>query len=484
LEDQSTHSCLLSISEKEILHPNNKIKKPSLSTLKRKLKIFNADGFDGLNRKSRNDRGKPRKHTKELIEHAVEYKKDLPSRSAYTINLFLQENHAENIPESTLYRYFKDRNVTRAKLGLVKKKVRGRWTRNTPNDLWVGDFQNGPYVLEGDTVKETYLSLFIDCHSRYVVYGAYYLRTSLDVLIDTLLKAFCMNGLCNELYLDNAKVYHANALKQACYDLSINLLHRKVRDPAPGGLVERLFLSGQMQFETEVRAGDILTLDELNRSFTSWLDIAYHDRVHSELKKKPVDAYALVKKRLADADAILRFFMTRKERRVNKVFSDVSIDSIYYQVDKRYRGDKVNVHYDPFSDRSEVLLYNLKNEYLQKAIRYEREVNFDEPTPEPEQKPKHSYLDLINKKHDKKMQADINQTDFTQVDEVWPLTAFISHVAVLVGYQGNHHFTTEELTLLKQAYDRHSNLNAGVVTSAFEQADVKNIRHLILHLQH
>jgi hypothetical protein len=293
-----------------------------------------------------------------------------------------------------------------------------------------------------------------------------------------------MNGLCNELYLDNAKVYHANALKQACYDLHINLLHRKVRDPAPGGLVERLFLSSQMQFETEVRAGEILTLDKLNRSFTSWLDVVYHDRVHSEIKKKPVDAYAGVKKRMADANAILRFFMTRVKRTVNNVFSDVSVNTVFYKVDKRYRGDKVNVHYDPFSERNEVQIYSLENEFLQKAYCYEREVNLEEPTPIPEQKPKYSYLDLINEKHDKKMEATIAQTDFTQVDETWPLTAYISHIAVLMGYPGKHHFTTEELTLLKQAYDRHPNLNALAVTSAFEEADVKNIQHLILHLQH
>jgi hypothetical protein len=142
LEEKTPHSYLVSISEKEIKYPNGQFKKPSLSTLKRKLRKFNTGGFDELNRKQRDDRGKSRKHTKELIEHAIEYKKDLPSRSAYTINLFLEENHASKIPESTLYRYFKASHVTRAKLGLIKKKVRGRWTRSHSNDLWVGDFQN------------------------------------------------------------------------------------------------------------------------------------------------------------------------------------------------------------------------------------------------------------------------------------------------------------------------------------------------------
>jgi len=190
----------------------------------------------------------------------------------------------------------------------LKKKVRCRWTRDKANDLWVGDFANGPYVMHNGEVKETYLSLFIDCHSRFVVQGEYYIKQSLDILIDTLLKGFCKHGIPNDLYLDNAKVYHANALKSACYDLKIRLLHRKVRDPSPGGLVERLFLSGQRQFESEVRAGDILTLAQINKYFDAWLEMAYHNRVHSELKQMPSDAFARAIHRPVELNAVLKFF--------------------------------------------------------------------------------------------------------------------------------------------------------------------------------
>jgi hypothetical protein len=43
--------------------------------------------------------------------------------------------------------------------------------------LWVGDFEEGPYVLVDGEVLPTYLCLFIDCHSRYVVEGRYYLSS-------------------------------------------------------------------------------------------------------------------------------------------------------------------------------------------------------------------------------------------------------------------------------------------------------------------
>ena len=230
---------LKQLSEQERRFPNGTYKKASLSTLKRKWKCYQEGGFDALVRKRRSDRGQPRKLSPEIIAKAVAIKRDLPTRSAPTINQFLQHHYQLTIPRSTLYRQLKQQGATRLKLGVAKTKVRCRWTRERANELWVGDFSNGPYVMLKGQVQPTYLSLFIDCHSRYVVEGRYYLRQSLDILIDSLLRAWTRHGLSNELYLDNAKVYHANALKAACYGLHIRLLHRKPGDPSPGGLVER-----------------------------------------------------------------------------------------------------------------------------------------------------------------------------------------------------------------------------------------------------
>ena len=66
--------------------------------------------------------------------------------------------------------------------------------------------------------------------------------------------------------MDNAKIYHAKALQLACTQLNIKLLHRPPRDPPAGGLIERFFQTCQGQFEAEVRASSILTLEDLNRA--------------------------------------------------------------------------------------------------------------------------------------------------------------------------------------------------------------------------
>jgi transposase InsO family protein len=100
----------------------------------------------------------------------------------------------------------------------------------------------------------------------------YYYRQNLDILLDSLLRAWAVHGASRERFLDNAKVYHAHALQAACYALGIRLIHRTAGDPPPGGLIERFFETAQSQFEAEVYAGEILTLQRLNRGLSAWLE--------------------------------------------------------------------------------------------------------------------------------------------------------------------------------------------------------------------
>jgi hypothetical protein len=46
----------------------------------------------------------------------------------------------------------------------VRKPVRKRWTREHTHDLWVGDFEEGPYVLV-DGEAERMGSIFHKLHS-------------------------------------------------------------------------------------------------------------------------------------------------------------------------------------------------------------------------------------------------------------------------------------------------------------------------------
>jgi transposase InsO family protein len=487
LDPAQTNRFLKKLTQQARVFPNGVRKKPSLSTLRRKLRQYRQEGFDGLARKRRADRGRPRAHSQEIIEKAVELKRDQPRRSHETINRFLRAWYAKTIPKSTLYRFLKQAGATRIKLGVTRQVVRRRWTRDRTHDLWLGDFEEGPYVLHEDQAVPSHLCAWIDCHSRFILEGRYYYRQNLDILIDSLLRAWTAHGAPAALYVDNAKVYHARALQAACYRLHIRLWHRKVRDPSAGGLIERFFQTAQSQFEVEVRQGDILTLDRLNRAFSAWLAVSYHTRPNEETGQSPQDRYqqGLTAIRHVDLDAVLESFMRREQRRVDPDFSDVQLGGRFYRVDKRLRGDKVEVRYDPFGLVDTVLIYSLNEEYLGKGILHDRRKG-EAAGPMPPTKPHHSYLDLLIGEHESELARRTQGIDYRQAmrQRPWPFPAFVKTIAELMGRKGKlTAFSAGELETLQKFYTRHLDLSRAMVAKAVEHAREKTVLCILYELQ-
>jgi putative transposase len=486
----STHRFLKELSQKEVAFPDGTYRRPSLSTLKRKLRKYRCEGFDALARKTRNDRGRPRAAPREVIDRAVAIKQDLPTRSSETINRFLQAEYGLTLPNSTLYRHLKDAGVTRIKLGMDRKKVRKRWSRNHTHDLWLGDFEEGPYVtLEAQRVVPTHLSAFIDCHSRWIVSARYYVKQDLDILIDTLLRAWAVHGASRQLYVDNAKVYHSQALASACLRLGIDLIHRTAGDAPPGGLIERFFATVQSQFESEVRAGPILSLSQLNRAFSAWLTVSYHQRINADTGQSPQQRYhsGLTVLRKVDTTEAIRSFMKTVTRQVHRDFCDIQLNGRFYRVDRALRGDKVQVRYDPYSTMETVLIYSLKDVYLGEGYLHQRHSG-DRPGPEaPACKAQYSYLDMLIRQHEQLLNnqaAGIDYRAFTQ-PRAWSFAAFVQTFGALLGRKGGlSAFTADELERLKKTYNRSTGLAESILIKAFKKASDHDIYSILNQLEH
>ena len=474
----------------EQVFPDGQRRRPSRATLWRKWKKYRDGGFEALFRQRRSDRGQSRKRPQAMIAKAVELKKEQPRRSHVPINQFLQAEFRAAIPKSTLYWHLKRAGATRLKLGVSQQKVRRRWTRDQSNALWLGDFEDGPCVLVGDQAATTHLSAFIDCHSRYVVEARYYLRENLDILLDSLLRAWSVHGASRELYLDNAKIYHAHALKAACFALNIRLLQRGVGDPPPGGLIERFFETAQGQLESEVRAGEILTLDRLNHALAAWLEQSYHQQPNSETGQSPLDRYHQGSRftRHVNLQEVLKYFLHKVRRKVRKEFSDVQVDGFFFQVDPRLRDDWVEVRYDPFSPLETVLLYSADGEYLGVGTRHERQSVPDRPPPQPMPKPKHNYLDLLIQKHEQALRDRHAGIDYQAVlaaaGRRWPFAEFVKQLAAHLGRKGGlTAFTTDELESLQKVYQRLTSLDAPMLREACQRATGRSIPDIVFLLQ-
>jgi transposase InsO family protein len=490
-----------SLSQEERLLPSGRRGHVSVRTLRRQWQRLKTGGVSGLYRRRRNDRGRPRDKHARLLARAAELKREQPYRSAEVINRILRKEFGRELPRSTIYHHLKREGATRRKLGIGSEQVRCRWTREQPGVLWVGDFEHGPLVMHQGRAVKTHLSAWIDCHSRYVVEARYYVREDLNILIDSLLRAWGQHGASRELYVDNAKIYHAKSLQLACTQLNIKLLHRPPRDPAPGGLIERLFQTLQSQMEAEVRASQMLSLDDLNRALSAWLAVDYHQRVHSETKQTPNERYHVSSRlsRTVDLQTVLSFFHRREQRVVDIDHWDVRVDSMFFAVDPKFRGDRVIVQYDPYSSRQEVLLYSLEDRYLGRGKRYERERGthpYDRPTSgqpatkqdtPPEAPITPHYLDALRDEHQQqqaRQRADGLDYHSAQQRNVWPLAQFAAHLARLLGRKGGASgLAAQEMETLAAFHTRHDRLTKTLLQEAFERADSTSIPRILFYLQ-
>lgn len=479
------------LSQEERLLPNGRRKRLSARTLRRQWRRLKDEGVPGLYRRRRSDRGQPRKKHSDLLDRAVALKKEQPFRSDKAINRILKREFGRQLPRSTLYRHLRQQGATRRKLGVSKEIVRCRWTRDQAGALWVGDFEHGPPVMHQGRSVKTHLSAWIDCHSRYIVEARYYVRENLDILLDSLLRAWGNHGASRELYVDNAKIYHAKVLQLACTQLNIQLLHRPPRDPPAGGLIERFFQTCQMQLEAEVRAGKILTLDDLNRVLAAWLAVAYHQDVHSETGQTPHAHYQQEPRLLRQVDlgAVLGFFHQRVPRFVDRDFSDVRVEGLIFAVDPALRGDAVVVQYDPFSPLNEVQLYTPAGDYLGRGRRYQREKgSHPQPSPASPAGPiAPHYLDALRAEHaamqEQRRSLGIDYHSARQRN-VWSLSSFARVFARLLGRQGGvSGLTTQEMDLLAAFHARHDRVTEGLLRQAFEQAPAATLPEVLFQLQ-
>ncbi len=487
IEPEGEQAYLKTISQTPTRFPDGRIKKPSLSTLRRKLKKYRGGGFFALQRQPRVDCGASRGLDQEILDMAVALKKEQPFRSDRVINRVIKDSYGITIPRSTLYRHLKQADATRVKLGVCRTPVRKRWTMDHTHDLWVGDFEEGPYVQVDNEVCATHLSAFIDCHSRYVVEARYYLRQNMDVLIDAMIKALATHGAPLGIYLDNAKVYHAQGLKSALYRINTRLIHRPAGDPAPGGIIERFFGTVQSQFEPEVRAGDILTLPELNRSFSAWLAVAYHGEIHSDTRQQPDERYrsGLRVTRHVDMNNVIDAFMQRVQRTVNPTFADVQLNKRWFAVDQRLRGDRVEVRFDPFSGANKVEIYSMDGRYLCTGIQHHREAGRRADVARQE-KPQYSYLELLKRQHNQKLDQQSQGIDYTGAVAArpWPFPDFLSSLARLLGKEGGiSSFSASELEMLKKFYNQSPWVDRHALKSAIEKAPHRSIAGIIMELK-
>jgi transposase InsO family protein len=323
-------------------------------TLRRWIASYKKEGFSGLVRHERNDKGVSKSISSEVLNLAEEMRRELPRRSAGLICELL-EHEGHKVARSTLERQLREKGLSGKQL-VSEAKAGGatrRFVRVGRNTLWQSDVKYGPYLPDSNNPEKklrTYLLVIIDDATRFVVHGEFYADQKLPILEDGLRKAIFRYGSPKNIYVDNGKIFTSTWLRLACAQLNIRHLKTRPYNAEAKGKVER-FNRTVESFLAELSLQKAQTLKELNSFFSAWLSEGYNHRPHSALDgKTPALVFAsdTTPLRFPSFEALKDAFLHEAERTVDKT-GCFNLSGQMYDAGAEWRRKKVTVRFDPFN---------------------------------------------------------------------------------------------------------------------------------------
>jgi transposase InsO family protein len=354
---QMEHFRQMSKQEYEVPHLGKK--KFKAKTFKSWLRVYRNGGFEALMPKTRSDKGVSRKINDTLGKVIKEKLTNFPSLSAsahYRMLVSEGEIMLGSINEGTLRKYIKDNNLRACESERIPRK---KYEKEHINELWISDGMKGPSILEGKKKRKTYLISIIDDCSRVIVAAGFFFHENSINLEIILKEAILRFGIPKVFYSDNGSIFISSHLQLACARLGIALVHSKPYDSPSRGKIERYHRTIRQKFLPLLELTDIQCLEDLNTSFSSWLDKEYHKCVHTGIKAKPLDKWMddlknTSIKRVSSYELDLACYMTI-ERKV-KNDSTVSINGSLYEAPPKFIGKKIEIRY-PIDKPDQLHLY-------------------------------------------------------------------------------------------------------------------------------
>jgi len=332
------------------------LEKHSISerTLRRYLESYRRDGLKGLEPVGRAEAGTFKAIAPEILELAMECRRELPERSVRNIVTILErEGHIKpgSVSRSTL-----SHNLLA--LGHSTKQLRyesgtraaRRFVREGRNTLWQSDVKFGPYIPDDNGKKRrTYLASFIDDCTRVVTHSEFYFNHRTPVLEDCFRKAMLKFGKPDAVYVDNGKEFVSKWMRIGCSRLGIKHIRTRPYSAESKGKVER-FQRTAGEFIRETALINIVNLSQLNALYRAWLDEGYQHEEHDGVGgMSPMQAFQKNDKRIrfATPEECYDAFMHEETRLVDKT-GCFSLGSVTFEAGIAFIRKKVDVRFDPF----------------------------------------------------------------------------------------------------------------------------------------
>ena len=335
----------------------------SQRTLERYCKQYLEGGYEGLMPSGKQTT--TFKIPEEIVQEAIQLRRELPSRSIPTIIRILEAEG--KVAPGFLKRTTLQDALARAGYSASMMKIyqdngyaSQRFQRVHRHDLWQGDIKYGPTLMIAGKPTPTYFSCLLDDATRYILHAEFYASMEQFVVEDTLHKAIMKYGIPRRLYFDNGSQYKNQWMKRACGILGIRLIYAKPRNPQGKGKQER-FNHTLDAFLEEISLCLPGSVEELNVKFNAWLSECYHSVVHSALGTTPEIAFKSdsMPPHFLDSAVLARVFLHCEQRKADKS-GCISFCGNKYDLGVRFAGRIVDVVYDPAN--VEMLTIEVKGE--------------------------------------------------------------------------------------------------------------------------
>jgi len=318
------------------------------------MEEFRRSGYDGLLRQPNSSKGVSRTISADVMEKAIELRRELPNRSIRRILTILEGEGIIStgaIPKSTLTRQMQQRGFGASQVkSEVRQAASKRFQKEHRNALWQADIKYGPYIpgKNGKKVR-TYMLAFIDDATRMIMHAEFYDNQRLPILEDAFRKALLKFGRPQVVYVDNGKIFISKWFRLACARLKVHHAAAKPFNPQSKGKIEK-FNNFVSEFIEELSLEPPDTLETLNQKFRIWLDEGYIHKKHDSLAEHtPYEAYQAdaVKVRFVSQQECRDLFLWEQTRTVDNS-GCVSVFGVEYEAGAEFARKKVDVRYDPF----------------------------------------------------------------------------------------------------------------------------------------
>ncbi len=313
--------------------------------------LYRQGGVEMLENRPRKDKGKHRKVNPEAILEAIE--QALPAFRNERYNKTMIYRHCIekellapcDCSRTHFMRLVKEYDLLKP-AAESNSKHREAFSKRYANEMWQLDTMFGPHVTNGGKKTQTKLIAFIDDASRVITHGEFFLSEKTDDLITAMKSAFHKRGVPETLYVDNGSIYTCAEITQICARVGILLCHAPVRDGAAKGKIERFFRTVRDNFL--LRELDLSSVRKLNDQFRVWVEEEYNAKVHSTLKMKPVDRFAMDLKRIRFLEPMAfndELFFFEQDRCVRKD-NTFQVKNIRYEAPRGLAGMKIQVRFN------------------------------------------------------------------------------------------------------------------------------------------